>query len=885
MGLVLDIAVMLLVAIGVLGGCGMLWRPLLPWRTRPFLTILAPFLGFALVSGICHVLGAAGLPLIAIAWPVVGLALAGWAMGLARWRLPRPRRELLLVCAVGALAFLLAALPVLALGYLTSVGFTSDAVSYAARSEYLQHAPLQTPIALAGQPFLGTVRAHLFVRAGDVYLLGLLGLLTGHRSFELLTLLMALFFGLTPGAVFVWARLGLRLRRGAALLAAGLVGINNLLLWAVFDNFLSQVVGSSLFPLAFVFAVEGRRQPGWRSAVVFGALLATLASVYPVYAVYALASAGIYWLAAWLPAHRWRELPRHAAWWLTAAGGAVLLNGVALYRSFQELGKVTQLLKPQGAQFVGAGDILVFPSYYEIGGLVCHAAAAMLLRLWPLPRGTTSLVALAAAAFALYGWWRLAPRLRLAAAVLLLAGAALAAHQRFGVNLPDGYPYGYFKAVSILPLEAMALVAAGLAAAWRRPVLRVAAVLALLAIAVLNLMNSLWSARYTFKSTILTRDVIEAAQAPAALPAAAWVLMDVPSPPLLQTWIGYLWRDRVRIASRGAPLPAPAPFFRWAFVERQLDRLRRRTSTEPWYDPEQSSVVWQTPRFVLRERRDALMATMTWESPVLHQGETFELALAPERRRVAGKLAGRGSEAELAAGTPRRIRISAFGPGDAKARLEVDGAAPVTLGAGGWVLDFDLGCRRQQPPGIGLRNAGPGDVLVSEIKVLGSLPAAPHPCLDVEPLGTGAAYVDQQLAPPRIRYRITLWPPRDDDQRRFHLGVHVANVASGASYGVWSVHFPGGRQAHRGSLEIDLADGRGQGEVDGRPAPVEVVALNLNRGSYGLSSVIWQLQPLAQVSVDNLLWFNRTADGAIVVSNASPHSPLTIIPSKLRAPP
>src|SRR5260370_4106565 len=317
MGLVLDIAVILLVAIGLLGGCGMLWRPLLPWRVRPFLTILAPFLGFALVSGTCQVCGAAGLPLPRIAWPVIGLALAGWATAVARRRLPRPRRELLLVGAVCVLAFLLAALPVLAHGFLTSVGLTSDAVSYTARSEYLQHAALRAPDAVAGLPMAGLVRAHLPLRAGDVYLLGLLDLLTGHRSFELLTLVMAFFFGLTPGAVFVWARLCLRLPRGAALLAAGLVGINNLLLWAVFDNFLSQMLGLSLFPLTLVFAVEGWRQRGWRSAVVFGALLATLASVYPVYAVYALAGAGIYWLVAWLPAHRFEELPRHAAWWLT----------------------------------------------------------------------------------------------------------------------------------------------------------------------------------------------------------------------------------------------------------------------------------------------------------------------------------------------------------------------------------------------------------------------------------------------------------------------------------------------------------------------------------------------------------------------------------------
>jgi len=881
MSFVLDIVVVVTVASAVLGGCGLLWRPLLPWRARPYLTLLAPLLGLALVSGICHALGGAGLPLVRIAWLPVGLAAAGWAGALLRRRL-RPRRELMLALAVCALAFLLAALPLLALGYLTSVGLTSDAVSYAARSEYLQHAPLRAPDAVAGAPMLGLVRSHMKLRAGDVYLLGLLGLLTGHRSFELLTLSLALFFGLAPGAVFVWARLALRLSPRVALLGAGLVGINNLVLWAVFDNFLSQMMGLSLFPALFVFAVEGFRQPGWRSAAVFGALLATLASVYPVYAVYALATVGLYWFVAWLPAHRGRDLPRHAAWWLTAAACAVLLNGVALYRSSRELAMVSQLLKPQGAQFLGSGDILVFPSLYEIAGLVSHEAEATRVHPWPLPRGTTSLLALVVAAFAAYGWRRLAPRPRVAAAALLLAGAALAAHQRFWANPPDGYPYGYFKAVSVLPMEAMVLVAAGLAAAGRRrPALRAASVLTGLAVVVLNLMNSLWSASYAVRHTILTRELIAVARASAAVPAGSWVLLDVElSPPLLRTWIGYLWNDRLRTASPRELLPRPTPFFRWAFVERQLDRQRQGTSTAPWYDPAQYTAIWETPRFALRQRRDATLAAMRWEAPLLRRGERLEVELAPERRSLAGSLAGRPNEAELGAGAPRRLRIFAFGAGDRPARLELDGGTPVTLaGAGGWALDFDLGCRRQ-PQDIGLRNVGPEDVLVAGLEVMGSQPAATRSCLEVEPLATGAAYVEQEVVPPRIRYRAYLWLPREEGHRRFHLGVHVANVTNNHPLGVWTLRFPPGKRAQEGNLEIDLADGRSHAEIDGRPAPLDVARLDLERGDFGLSAVIWQVDPVAQVSVDNLLWFNRAASGAISITAENRHTPLTMIPAR-----
>jgi hypothetical protein len=51
---------------------------------------------------------------------------------------------------------------------------------------------------------------------------------------------------------------------------------------------------------------------------------------------------------------------------------------------------------------------------------------------------------------------------------------------------------------------------------------------------------------------------------------------------------------------------------------------------------------------------------------------------------------------------------------------------------------------------------------------------------------------------------------------------------------------------------------------------------------FRLESAVWQLDPLAQLSVDALLWFQRTEEGAVRATSISSHSPLTVIPGVAR---
>ncbi|MBV8199749.1 MAG: hypothetical protein JOZ15_03905, partial [Acidobacteria bacterium] len=444
------------VAVFLLWGCGLLVaRPLLPRRFRPLLPLVAPFLGFSLISAVAHYAGAAGASLRAVRWLLVGLAAAGWTVTMLdrrRRRFPRSSAPALAVCL---LAFLLASGPLFVLGYLTTVGATIDGVSYAVRSEYLEEAPPRLPDIAAGKPYLGWVRTQIdLLRLGDVYFVGLLGLLTGKRSYELLTVVPALFFALTAGATFVLARAALDLPRRAALLAAALVGAHNLLLWPVYDNFLSQAVALSLLPIVLASGIEAQRRPDWRMAATFAVLWSGQLSVYPIYAVRTLAAVLLFWGLAWLfgaSGPRPRALGRATLWWAGALALAAACNGAALRRAAGELGLLSGALSSSAAASVGPGNIRVFPPLVEIFGLIAHAGAAYGNDWAYLPEWILTALGLALAAVAAYGWWRLSPRARLAAAALLLTSAAAVAQQRWGAR----YPYGYFKVLTTAVPEVM----------------------------------------------------------------------------------------------------------------------------------------------------------------------------------------------------------------------------------------------------------------------------------------------------------------------------------------------------------------------------------------------------------------------------------------------
>lgn len=887
MTFLLDLLAVTAAAAGLLWGCGIpLAHLLLPRRLRPLLPLFAPFLGFALVSALGHWAGALGGSLRDVRWPAAAVAVAGWVLVLLDPRLRRLSRSSLPALAVCALAFLLAAVPLFALGYLTTVGGTVDGLSYATRSEYLQDAPPVHPRIEPGRPWLGWVHSQIrLIRIGDVHFVGLLGLLTGRRSYELLTVVPALFFALTAGSLFALARSGLRLSRRGALLAALLAAINNLLLWPVYDNFLSQTVAIGFLPAVLAAGVEGQRRPGWRAAALFGVLLSALVSVYPVYALSALAGVLAVWGVAWLllpGGPRGRVLSRAALWWLGAAACAAAWNGMAFARAVPELGFVANLLAPGGARAVGAGNIRVFPPVIEVLGLIPHAAAAHGLSLGRAPLVLLGAFGAGLAALALFGWWRLAPRPRLIAAALLLTGVAFAAQQRWGVNAPHGYPYGWFKMVSALAPLALALLAAGLAALWRLRSKRWLAAAACLLLAGINLRHTLWTQAYVLDTqVVLDRELIEAARAAARVDAGDWLLLDL-SRGLHQHWLGYLLRgQRIRYREPLWIVHIETPgeegaFHRYALVERDIDPRRRRSLDEPWHVPGAYSRLWGNGRYELRERRDTAMAGVSWSRP-WPAGDAVALRLgrpAPAGGTAAASLGGETLDIAVEPGIPRTVQVRLFSVGTGT-RLAVAGLGePLELPPGGWLLDLDLGCIPAKQVEVDL---AAGDALLADVRVLGAATGEAGACVETAPLRAGAVYLEQRVLGAEVTFDAVLVRPEGAGERIYRVGFHVIDPAQQKLFGVWSLDFPPGERARRGSLRLDLGDRSAGGELDGQPARLETGSFDVDSGSFKGDLVLWQLNPIDQLLVEPVLWFRRPAAGPPEVTRSVPAIPVRIL--------
>ena len=599
---------------GITWGCGLAFaRLLLPRRLAPLLPIVAPFLGFALISAVAHWSGLIGIRLRGTAWPLAGVAGIGWVAALLerRWRMSR---HTLMVMALCAGAFTLATVPLVRLGYLTTLGATIDGVGYAARAEYLQENTLRPPDFIPGHPWLTYVQNQIDLhRAGDTYYIALLNIIAGTRSFELLSIVPAMFFALMAGAVYAMARLGLCLRHSAALLAAGFAAVQALLLWPVFDNFLSQMIALAFLPLVLgIGTLAARSQPDFRLAVIWAALFSALVSAYPLYAGVCLLQLAVTWCL--LPRMQRPNALRALRWWVTTVLLTLLINGPAVLRAVRETARLSGILHHRLVDLLGTGNILAFPPWIAVFGLIPEPVAAAGLRWRLVPAWLLTAAGLACIAVAAYGWWRLPrPAARVALAWLLPVVAVLA-EERFRSH----YPYGYFKILTILIEITLALLAVGAVGLLGKQASARSAArhrwLAALAFAVaggvlaVNLKHSLWEESWaSHNNLLLDHDLIQVAEAASIASPIDWILVDI-APGPRQNWLAYLLRDH-RIAFR-----QPTPFYpysdpvgdnaayRYAIVEPSLAPQRHGADhIEPWLDRRCYVIRSSNQRYELRQ--------------------------------------------------------------------------------------------------------------------------------------------------------------------------------------------------------------------------------------------------------------------------------------------
>jgi len=842
-----------------------------PLARRREVLLVSPFLGFAVVSAVCSDLGAFGVPVDAYAWGLALLGVVGLlTAGLARRRPPIPYWPVAALC-VGAYA--LAMLPLIGLGYLTVTGTTVDGLSYAVRSEYLREAAPVIPVVPPGRPFYGWVASQIaLIRLGDVYYLATAGALTGARSYRLLTPTAALFFGLLPAGVYVLARaLGLRRRAGA--LAAALAASHNLLLWPVHDDFLSQSIALGIFPLVIALAV--RAADGRRAAptVALGLLFGALLSVYPTYAVVAGFVVICIAVAAALGTlgdgkRLLAALRAQVAWGLAVAALVVITNPFAVARAMTELTFVAKLLEPGGAMTVGGGNIVVFPPVVEVLGLVPHAFAAYGITHWRPPAAVVWGLAAAAVSCSALGWLGLPAAGRRAAAACVGVATAMALQQRFLVNPPHGYPYGYFKLACLVAVSLLPLLASGVATVLARPRLRYAAAAALAGDIALNVSNSWATMRYVRKHrVVVTRAVQEIEPAVARLPPEDWVLVDV-RPGLQQHWIGYLLKGR-RMSYR-APLfaynvatPVPVqPTFRYALVERALDGRRRgEVADEPWYDPRAYEIVWANRTFELRRRRDDVVAEWVPDDGVARwaAGELLRVAFdgADQRTRIGMQV----DRTTQLFGSPRAVEVTLLmlEPGTV---LEPAGSAPVRLTPGVW--RWSLVVPPAPPSQVTLRNDGPGAVLVHRVRS------------SAEEMGrhgprrgrVGLAWAGQELDTDALAYDFAVLPPEHDGSV-YRFALHVVDPSSARLFGVWSVDVKNAGALRRGRLLLDVAGGTARATLDGSEVPVEMVPGDGRVGRFDVHVVWWKLGRRMPLSDTTTAAVTRDAAGGVVLRHVA----------------
>ncbi len=833
---------------------------LLPTRHAAFRPWVCPALGLAFVGSVGPSVGALGFPLRSIVWPLVVLAGGGWVLllregGVARWlRAHWPA----LGVALGALV--LAASPLGFQGTLTTIGGSIDAISYNVRSEYLQDHPLQIPEVTAGQPWLGWVAAQIgLLRVGDVCFLGLTALVLSRRSFEILSVIAALAHLHAVFGTYFFARVGLRRSRPVGVLAASFVALSNTLLWPGLDCSFSQALALAFVPICVAVATALFRRPSPRLAIVLGLLLSGIVTIYPVFFVLVAAAVGLLGIASIVRYPRPELRARRASALLLAGIVSVAAGPVGSARAIRELGFVGGMLGERGISAVGAGNILVYPPLAELFGLISHAAVAHGRAInGDFALAGTVFAALAAAFVArglvLGGFVR-----ALAPLSILVAAGSLAIHQRFVVNPPGGYPYGYFKAVTLLAIALAPMLAVGIAGSpgsrrFRPWALAVAAVFLLFSAHI-----TLGTLRYSATTQVLaSRQIVDAARSATRLAGDRGIELLVERGPL-ENWFGYLLRDQRVVFPCGNELhTVTAPPLIRAPVLALIDRNRETSPGDCSRSDRPSRPIWEGSRYRLIEWVDGRLAEWPLVGVDGWTGGAATATIDRTGKEVILDVGGVRTHNPLPPGDVRTIQIE-IASLDGAFLAGPDGVIDVAPGT--WRIDWDTACRLPLEARLSRGTVTPGLVLLLDTRT-----GEPDRCTEL--LRNPRGYLDWKgsVSEQVLRGEIEFVPPRDEAPAAYRIGVHVGGGQPNG-FGWWSVFsldLPQDGRPHRAVVRIDLRKRAGIGSIDGRGAPLEESNKEVSEGRFEATLALWKMQPgIQQLVTASVLTFEIAPGGTI----------------------
>lgn len=825
---------------------------LVPSRFRNHVLPLSPFVGYGVLSGASHYLGWLGLSTNRFAFPlVVGLA----AVSLFVWI--RCRRSCVVesgffvVCIVVVTAFVVGVIPIINAGFLTTVGETVDAISFVSRAEEVQFRSLAVPVIDGERPVSSWAAAPMSVnlRMGDVYLVAVVCSLSGHRAYELFTIISLVFFSLTPLTVFLFCRITLNLERIPSVVGAVLVASSNLLLWAVYDDFLSQVIGTSLVPVSTtmgILALHARR-PGL--AFLSGILLSALISTYVAYAVVVLGAVALVSIFSRSrdESHILVRVGTSVVGLACVVFAGFLVNGIGLIRAAKE---ISFLL---GDARGGGGNILVFPHPGEVFGLVNHPNQAYSLGLPELPSIVITLLFGLLAALTMFGGSTIQRKQRAIGLTLVGIASAFVVSQRWVMDFPRGYPYGYFKSLSVFVVFATPVLGSGMAqipaylnsARGLKRMLWMGIAVCAGFVVLVGFLNTALTVNHAARNlVVMDQAIAEIGDAMLSVERGSLVVVSV-SPGIKQNWIGYLLRDyRVLFDPSLALYPifvqdrnsANAGF---ALVSRQFATSNKNVSVE-WSSKGRASWVtfWENGEYLLRRRINGVIGEFRASELIplaIKQNEKLRIETSDGMMKV--NVGSGTTQRRFLSGQPKTIRILIANPADST-QLKIAGRA-YDLGGG---LSEIVIPEWQPASRTDIESEGAADLHV--LSVSASRADEQGSTRVVEAQMGGVVFLSLEVIGSQIKAEFELFVnSTGGDISPYRIGLHITGDAGADDpfFGAWGVDFQRKPGRQTAILTLDLETRLGEAILDGRIVPVDGGALAATQGSFLGQAVLWNL--------------------------------------------
>ena len=366
-----------LVTVLLFAVCGFgVTRLLLPAHARDYELLWTLATGACVSALALTALGFAYVPFkVSLAVTIAGgLALSAVALRRTDWK-PPPVRPTLWPAFIGVLLAAVALIPYFAAGMPTVTGDGSDAFHAVGAAEFLQHnhpTEVNPDGPLDEMPPLWRSKQPIY------YVLGAAATLSGLEPYQVLTPVAAVVFALASIGIFLLARALLGGSVAAGLLAAGITGLNAMVLETVMHPYFNQTWGYFAFIFSFVLAWWAVRDRH-RGAIALLALFMVLGALaYPL-ALPIPALAVIVFFLLDLRDRRRRGvatgLPHAATLWRGGRGLAwivpvvVLLASPAAAAADKAWEAARLLLDPNSSLKGWAGDVFAFIPAHQFFGL------------------------------------------------------------------------------------------------------------------------------------------------------------------------------------------------------------------------------------------------------------------------------------------------------------------------------------------------------------------------------------------------------------------------------------------------------------------------------------------------------------------------------------